>query len=282
MVDYCFSALAYAKKHKGFELSSSRVGIVGAGAVGGLFATKLENLGVEVRCYDPFLAQAEQCDREYSSLADVLACNVVSLHVPLTNSGAHPTHKLLSAAELALLGSNAVLINACRGGVVDEAALKQLLVARNDIVTVFDVWAGEPIVDTTLVKRVDIATPHIAGYSMEAKSNATAMLARAFTKHFAIEGDSLNEARIEESNRLPLETESASLDDWDVLLAAFPLIELSKHFKQAVSQGVGKDAFDLLRRQLVQRREFKSRVLEKGNFSREQQARLAVLGFCFD
>ena len=73
VVDYCFTALAYAALHRGFCLAGSKVGIVGAGAVGGLFAAKLAELGIEVRCYDPFLARRGQGELEYYSLEAVLA-----------------------------------------------------------------------------------------------------------------------------------------------------------------------------------------------------------------
>ncbi|MFT4816459.1 MAG: erythronate-4-phosphate dehydrogenase, partial [Pseudohongiellaceae bacterium] len=114
VVDYCFAALAFATLHRGFSLTASRVGIIGAGAVGGLFATKLEELGVEVRCYDPFLAATAQGNRKYTSLEEALECDVVSLHVPLTNAAVHPTLNLIGDAELSALRKNAILINACR------------------------------------------------------------------------------------------------------------------------------------------------------------------------
>ena len=86
---------------------------------------------------------------------------------------------MISVQHLSLLPENAVLINACRGGVVDEEALKTFLRDRKDIGTVFDVWQNEPLPDPGLVAAIDVATPHIAGYSQEAKSAATAMMRTA-------------------------------------------------------------------------------------------------------
>lgn len=281
VVDYCFTALAFAAKHRGFALAGCRVGIVGAGAVGGLFAAKLDNLGVEVRCCDPLLAQRDSQEREYFPLEAVLDCDVVSLHVPLSHKGAFPTSKLLSAVELAALKSNAVLINACRGGVVDEKALHELLVRRNDIVTVFDVWAGEPSIDASLAALVDIATPHIAGYSKEAKSNATRILARAVAEYFELEVGGQGQAAADPVT-LPFEVEPEPQQEWNALLAAFPLDGLSTQFKQALREGRGVEAFDSFRQQLLQRREFESRQLRSSNYSLNQRQRLSILGFRFD
>ena len=282
VVDYCFTALAFATLHRGFSLSSSRVGIVGAGAVGGLFATKLEELGVEVRCYDPFLVAAVQGNRKYYSLDEVLECDVVSLHVPLTSAGVHSTLNLIGDAELTALTKNAILINACRGGVVDELALKSLLLIREDIMTVFDVWENEPAIESSLAQCVDIATPHIAGYSAEAKSNATKILALEFERYFRL-GAAIEE---EDSNENPgvlvVEDAPGESAQWSTLLTALPLDELSEQFKRALSDGVGTEAFDTFRQKLLTRREFISRRLRRDTYSLFQQQQLTVLGFRFE
>ena len=282
VVDYCFTALAFAALHRGFSLAGSRVGIIGAGAVGGLFSTKLEVLGVEVRCYDPFLAVTAQGNRKYYSLEAVLECDVVSLHVPLTSAAVHPTRNLIGAAELTALRKNAILINACRGGVVDEVALKRLLLKREDIMTVFDVWANEPAIDSSLAQSVDIATPHIAGYSAQAKSNATKILAQAFEGYFRLGADM--EVEVDEGNSDVVVVEGApgKLTQWSTLLTALRLDELSEQFKRALSDGVGAAAFDTFRQKLLTRREFINRPLRRDIYSRDQQQLLIVLGFRFE
>ena len=282
VVDYCFTALAFAALHRGFSLAGSRVGIIGAGAVGGLFSTKLEVLGVEVRCYDPFLAVTAQGNRKYYSLEAVLECDVVSLHVPLTSAAVHPTRNLIGAEELTALRKNAILINACRGGVVDEVALKRLLLKREDIMTVFDVWANEPAIDSSLAQSVDIATPHIAGYSAQAKSNATKILAQAFEGYFRLGADM--EVEVDEGNSDVVVVEGApgKLTQWSTLLTALQLDELSEQFKRALSDGVGAAAFDTFRQKLLTRREFINRPLRRDIYSRDQQQLLIVLGFRFE
>ena len=278
VVDYCFTALAYAELHGGFTLDGGRVGIVGAGAVGSLFAAKLEKLGVEVRSCDPFLAERADDKSGYCSLEEALDCDVISLHVPLTTDGLHPTRNLLAAQELAAVRKNAVLINACRGCVVDEAALKQLLSERKDIISVFDVWAGEPDIDSSLAELVDIATPHIAGYSVEAKSNATKILARAFEEYLGLGISTEAEALSPDA----LESPSVYHSPWKTLLAAFPLDTLSEQFKQALRDGRGAESFDSFRKDLLQRREFEGRLLKREVYSVLQQEQLSALGFNFE
>jgi erythronate-4-phosphate dehydrogenase len=282
VVDYCFTALAFAALHRSFSLAGSRVGIVGGGAVGGLFAAKLAELGIEVRCYDPFLAARGEGELEYYSLEAVLECDVVSLHVPLTFDGPHPTRNLIGADQLAALRKSAILINACRGCVVDELALKSFLSKREDIMTVFDVWADEPSIDSSLAQSVDIATPHIAGYSAEAKSNATKVLAQAFEEHFSLGTAMEKESSEENSDVVVVENAHGELSEWNTVLAAFPLIELSEQFKQALSEGVGAEAFDSLREKLLTRREFLSRPLRRDIYSSNQQEQLSILGFRFE
>ena len=280
VVDYCFTALAYAELHRGFSLKDSRVGIVGGGAVGGLLAAKRKKLGVELRCYDPFLAEEMGEKSAYCSFEEALNCDVVSLHVPLTTDGPYPTLELLGASELATLKKNAVLINACRGGVVDESALKQLLSEREDIISVFDVWLDEPGIDSSLAELVDIATPHIAGYSAEAKSNATKMLARAFEKYLGLE------VTVEERDAalrpITLQCAANSLSPWKTLLTALPLDRLSEQFKQALREGGGAETFDVFRKELLHRRQFENTLLKKDAFSGSQREVLSALGFSFE
>jgi erythronate-4-phosphate dehydrogenase len=282
VVDYCFAALACAALHNGFSLQRSRVGIVGAGSVGGLFATKLEQLGVEVLCCDPLLANSGEGNREYCSLDEALACDVVSLHVPLTVSTSHPTKNLLDSQQLAVLKKGAILLNACRGGVVNETALAELLERRDDIYTVFDVWDKEPKIDRSLARSIDIATPHIAGYSKEAKSNATQILAAALENHLGHSFSAGQENSTKDYVSVDHDVEQGAKAHWATLLSVFALDRLSENFKRAISAGSGAEAFDSFRRDLRQRREFLNVQLAADDYSSQQQEFLAVLGFRFD
>jgi len=169
------AALAEAGRH---DFGHGRVGVIGAGEVGSRVARRLAAVGYTVRVCDPPRAQAEGAEG-FFDLQQVLACDVVTLHVPLTASGPHATRGLIGGEAIDALPAGAVLLNAARGGVVDEDALATRLDDGPDLAAAIDTWAGEPAIDADLLTRVAIATPHIAGHSREGRLRATAMVARA-------------------------------------------------------------------------------------------------------
>ncbi|MEX1197279.1 MAG: 4-phosphoerythronate dehydrogenase [Pseudohongiellaceae bacterium] len=174
-----------------------RAVVIGAGHVGSRVVHRLQRKGVHCRVVDPFVEQGgvsasvrrafddrvpELC---FSSLDEALAdADIVSLHVPYTTQGPHPTRGLLNAERLSRLRPGTVLINTARGEVLDEAALKQRLRSGGDLQAVLDVFHDEPEVDRELIHLARIATPHIAGYSRAAKLAGTARVLAAFRAHF--------------------------------------------------------------------------------------------------
>lgn len=185
VVDYVLGALLTLAERDGVDLSKRCYGVVGAGQVGRRLVQVLRGLGWQVLVCDPPRQQAEGGD--YVDLATVLErCDVVSLHTPLTQQGEHPTFHLLGAEQLQSLQQGSWLINASRGAVVDNQALKQLLTQRHDLRVALDVWEGEPQVDAELAQRCDIASAHIAGYSLDGKIRGTSQIYQAFCQHFAL------------------------------------------------------------------------------------------------
>lgn len=185
VVDYVLGALLTLAERDGVDLSKRCYGVVGAGQVGQRLVQVLRGLGWQVLVCDPPRQQAEGGD--YVDLATVLErCDVVSLHTPLTQQGEHPTFHLLGAEQLQSLQQGSWLINASRGAVVDNQALKQLLTQRHDLRVALDVWEGEPQVDAELAQRCDIASAHIAGYSLDGKIRGTRQIYQAFCQHFAL------------------------------------------------------------------------------------------------
>lgn len=185
VVDYVLGALLTLAERDGVDLSKRCYGVVGAGQVGQRLVQVLRGLGWQVLVCDPPRQQAEGGD--YVDLATVLErCDVISLHTPLTQQGEHPTFHLLGAEQLQSLQQGSWLINASRGAVVDNQALKQLLTQRHDLRVALDVWEGEPQVDAELAQRCDIASAHIAGYSLDGKIRGTRQIYQAFCQHFAL------------------------------------------------------------------------------------------------
>ena len=185
VADWVIAALAALEANGRHVFGSGTAAIVGAGCAGSRVARRLAAIGYEVRLCDPPRAAAEGGEH-FVDLAAALDCDIVSLHVPLTDHGPHATRGLIDAAALERLRPGAVLLNAARGGVIDEDALATRLDDGPDLVTALDTWANEPAIDTDLLPRIDLATPHIAGHSIEGRLRGTAMIARAAMDFFDV------------------------------------------------------------------------------------------------
>lgn len=227
------------------------VGIVGCGAVGGRLYRLLRALGVRCLVGDPLLSAAaipELCDLE-----TVLAgADILCLHVPLTHGGAHSTFHLLDAGRLARLKPGCLLINAARGAVVDNAALRKRLEAGAPLTVVLDVWEGEPRLDMGLWHQVAVGTPHIAGYSREGRENGTRAVHAGFC---AWRGIAPPAAPSEVPGALAVASGTDVLAR--AVLATFDVRE--EHDRMATALAAAADigrAFDTLRRSCPERREF--------------------------
>ncbi len=179
VAEYVLSSLVVLAERYQLKLSEMTVGIIGAGNTGSRLSEKLDAIGVQYLLHDPFLAQDEYDQRTFVSLAQALACDVISLHVPKTQSGDYPTYHLLDEHVLSQLSPEQILINACRGEVIDNQALLKLKQQGHPLKVVLDVWENEPNILTELIPYCEITTAHIAGYSLEGKARGTEMLYQA-------------------------------------------------------------------------------------------------------
>jgi len=183
VVEYVLCAIAAVGDRLERLLDGGVVGIVGYGCVGRSLAARLAALGVSHRVYDPWLERAGI--PAAASLREVLESDVVSLHPELTTSQPWPSHHLIGPDALSRMRPDALLINTSRGPVVDNAALRARLEAgAAGFQAVLDVWEPEPDIDTALLERLVLGTPHIAGYSRDGKLRATHMLAQAVAQRF--------------------------------------------------------------------------------------------------
>ena len=191
VADYVVAALLHVAMRTGTPLKGRRLGIVGCGNIGQRLAQRAPALGLEVLPNDPPRADAaDAAGRAHSfvSLEHVLdAADIITLHVPLTHDGSHPTHHLIDAEALRRMGSETWLLNTSRGAVVDNAALLRALDAGTRGPTVLDVWEDEPTPMADLLRQVDLATPHIAGYALDGKLRGTRMLFDALCDHLGVD-----------------------------------------------------------------------------------------------
>ncbi len=185
VVEYVLSCLLTLAERTGQPWRGRRVGIIGVGEVGGRLAATLGALGVDCLLCDP--PRAERGEPGFVSLDTLLAqADVLSCHVPLLKQGAHATQHLLDATRLANLKPGTWLINSSRGPVIDNAALVALLPRRPDLQVALDVWEHEPQVNLALAAQCALASPHVAGYSLDGKLRGTEQIYRAFCAHFQV------------------------------------------------------------------------------------------------
>ncbi|WP_312978214.1 4-phosphoerythronate dehydrogenase PdxB [Atlantibacter sp.] len=181
VVEYVFSALLMLAERDGFDLTDRTVGIVGVGNVGGRLQKRLEALGVRTLLCDPPRADnGEPGDfQPLDKLVD--EADILTFHTPLFKDGPYKTWHLADEALISRLKPGAILINACRGAVVDNAALLKCLDAGQKLSTVLDVWEPEPDLNVALLDKVDIGTAHIAGYTLEGKARGTTQVFEAYS-----------------------------------------------------------------------------------------------------
>ncbi|WP_090123832.1 4-phosphoerythronate dehydrogenase PdxB [Kosakonia arachidis] len=182
VVEYVFSSLLMLAEREGFALKDRTVGIVGVGNVGGRLQARLEALGIRTLLCDPPRADRGD-DGDFRSLDELVReADVLTFHTPLFREGPYKTLHLADNALLARLKPGTILINACRGPVVDNAALLQRLQAGQALHVVLDVWEPEPDLNVELLQRVDISTSHIAGYTLEGKARGTTQVFEAYSE----------------------------------------------------------------------------------------------------
>ena len=181
VMQYVFSALYGVAARKAIKLDDFTFGIVGVGHVGKLVEKMARYLGFKVLLCDPPRAAAEGLE-SFCSLDYLLAnSQIVTMHVPLDDS----TRNMADKAFFDMMPVGSIFINASRGEVVDEDALMESLPKFGAVI--IDTWKNEPHINEKLVDMVDIATPHIAGYSYQGKVNGTAASVQAVARHFGID-----------------------------------------------------------------------------------------------
>lgn len=256
--EYVATVLATMADEQGWQPQQRTLGVIGLGNTGSQVVGLARILGFRIIGCDPFvsLPGVEAC-----SLATLMAeADIVSLHVPLTRSGPHATHHLLNAQTLASLRPGCLLINSSRGEVVDNQALEALLRHRPDALTVvLDVWEGEPRLSVSLLERVRLGTPHVAGYSQEGKWRGTEMMYRALcdAEHLSPTRSLMDLLPPSLPQVLPVSSADAlSRVLCDVLQQACPLRRDDAALRACMQSADAAAGFDGLRKNYPWRREF--------------------------
>lgn len=184
---YIISSLIMMAQKKAFDLSKKTIGIVGVGNVGKKVAKACEILGMKVLLNDPPRQRAEGGENFVSLETIKKEADIITFHTPLIKEGEDKTFHLADEHFFATLDKQPIIINSARGGIVETKAIKEALQSGKISGAVIDCWESEPNIDLEYMNMVDIATPHIAGYSADGKANATRMSLESIAEFYSLD-----------------------------------------------------------------------------------------------
>lgn len=283
VLQYDFNILAHLRP----EWPNLKIGVVGCGNVGGRINKAMLDIGIDCVVYDPFLKSQQVpnlCD-----LSELLnRCDVICMHTPYTNSGPHPTHHMINTEQLNRMKPGVLLINAGRGGAINNAALLDFLKAGKSIDVCLDVWESEPNIHLSLLDYVDIATPHIAGYSFEGKLNGTAMIYEALAVFLGMDPAVVIEHSAKRKKQIMDVLETIQVHDVNsAIKQSYSVLEDDRRTRLALTDAVNQNnnaglAFDQLRKTYPIRREFGHFRVNGSELDEQSKRRLKALGFACD
>lgn len=266
VADWVMSVLAIAMLERDFDPQGARCAVLGCGEVGSRVAHRLTALGADVLAYDPpRQAMGLPLPGRAVPLDEAIAADLVTLHAPLTAKTRH----LLGHSEIAALRPGAILLNSARGSVIDDAALRARLERRKDLFVALDVYEHEPVPDDGLLCRCRIATPHIAGHSIDGKYRGTAMVRDALCRTLGLD---VPDAGLELLPPAPATVViGETLRDALVYAASARSLERDARAWQAPAKdpAIRRARFDAMRRSYAAHRDFSElRVVATGSAAR--------------
>jgi erythronate-4-phosphate dehydrogenase len=194
VLQWVAAVLAQLSLRDGWQPQDITLGIVGVGHVGSLVEEYARKWGFKVVCCDPPRQEREGGD--FLPLEEVVSqADIITFHTPLDSS----TYHLIDDNIISLIRPDATIINASRGEVADTSAL---LKAPQTLL--LDVWEREPNINSALLEKAIVATPHIAGYSAQGKANATAAVVAAAAQHFALPLEGWYPSQVRPTLRQPI------------------------------------------------------------------------------
>jgi erythronate-4-phosphate dehydrogenase len=182
VAEYVVSCIAKLIHQGHLQQGQIKAGILGAGNVGSRVAERLTWLNIPHIVSDPPRAEREPAFSSHD-LKDFKNCQLICLHAPLTTEGDHPTQHLIDEEFLSELSDDTVIISAGRGPVIKFTDLSAHM---DRLICCLDVWEPEPLVSLSHLKKSHIASPHVAGYSIQSKWRGTTMLYETYCKHRGI------------------------------------------------------------------------------------------------
>ena len=276
VADYVLDAIYQCQRLESL-ISGATVGLVGYGAVGRHLAARLSMLGGKVKVYDPYVKSTEAAVT-LCALPEVLGCSIVSLHAALHKDQPHPSAQMIDNTAVSYISPDALFINAGRGGLVTEEALHRL--ADKGVTLVLDTWPDEPSVSQELLSRAALATPHIAGYTRTAKSNATDFLIEPLVRALSLDSP-FNTLESEDTKQVmvDLSRQSDIHDVMDAMKAVSRLAKDDVDFREAWKESQTPVNFETQRTQYRLRDQYSALTLEAVNASTKLARLLTAAGF---
>jgi len=282
--EYVIAALLEIGQMHKISIEGKSIGVVGVGNVGSRVAKKCAVLGMKVKLNDPPL-QRQSGDSKYRPIEELFDCDFIMLHTPLTFEGVDKTFHLADERFFKSLKTGSVFINTSRGAVLDTRALKAAIKPGRLKGVVLDVWENEPNIDVELLEMVDIATPHIAGYSLDGKIAGMIMIYKAACEYFSLEPkydleDFLPEPAVGE---LRVNPQGRAEDEvlHSVVQKIYGISEDDHSLRQIAGRAQGKrgEFFDSLRKNYPVRREFQNTSVVLDVPCKSLARKLAGIGF---
>lgn len=277
---YIASALFVLAQMKGFHLKGKTIGVVGVGQVGSKVAHICELLGMKVLLNDPPRERAEGTE-QFCSLSKIMQeADFITLHVPLNMQGVDATYHLADANFFKALERKPIVINSCRGEVLDTLSAKSAL--KDGLISglVVDCWENEPSIDKKLLELVDLATPHIAGYSKDGKANGTSMSIQAVSRFFGLGIDHWQAQQVELPKNTTIELDGLNLSEEEILAKAV-LATYDIRTDDAALR-INPEQFEKLRGDYPVRREYPVYTIHAKNVNRVTLETIKALGFKID
>lgn len=230
------------------------LGIIGLGNIGRTLAKYAQDLNWQILGYDPYLPKSELNNSSFNDL--LKNSDVVSIHTPLTKTGNYPTYQLFNQAIFNHLKNNAILINTARGEIICQDDLLKAIDDKN-LQVILDVFPFEPTIDKILLDKLTIATPHIAGYTLDGKLRGTDMIHQAFCEFFNLPiSKSMNDLLPLNDfywQRLNNELNNGNVD---VLKSYYDILKDDEQLRQICTDKVHGADFDKLRKNYELKREW--------------------------
>ena len=274
VAQYMVSVLTADSVETGRPLAGRTLGIVGVGHVGKKVAAAASALGMRVLLNDPPRVRAEGPEG-FVELDRILAeSDFITMHTPLNRNYPDCTYHLAGEDFFLKAARKPFFINASRGPVTDQNALKSALITGRIRGAALDVWEDEPDISRELLDMVKIATPHIAGYSADGKATGTAMAVRAVADFFGIKELADFHSEGVPAPEQPSITVSTDRPVESAILSAYDVRRDDAALRNA------PENFERLRAQYPVRREFPAfRIANADRLHASARAILRALGF---